>query len=417
MRQVLRILANDLTRRLRSPLAVILVLLIPIAMTLIVGLVFGGSGEVTLSKIKVLVVDNDDGLLSNFIIQGMRQDRLAEMLDIEIVDSLDAARSIGKGKASAVIEIPGRFTADLLDGKKVELKVVKNPAENFLPVIVEEVVLSMSVILDAGLKIFSEPLEHGRSIIKAGRWPDAGEIEVFLRESRRGIALTRGYLTDSLVTIRTETVTTGSEEEARGFNIFAYILPGSMMLGLLFISELVLRDIVRERRRGTLSRILVSPVGPGRVVAGKVASAFAITAASCLILLLVSRLGFGMDLGKPLPLVLHLLASILMCTGLMTFFYGFVRSERAADAVISILIVVVSLFGGSMLPFEQMGSTLQKIGRFSPVYWASDGFKMIFLSNAGVGEISGHLLVLLGIGLAGLIPGSIMLDLSIRKGG
>ena len=194
-------------------------------------------------------------------------------------------------------------------------------------------------------------------------------------------------------------------------------MPGAMMIGLLFIVELVLRDLLRERKAGTLKRILAAPVTTGQAVAGKVGAAFVITMIACLLLLAVSGLGFGVDLGDPLALFLQTVSTIMMCTGIMTFLYGAIKNERAADAVMSLVIIGMSLFGGSMVPIEQMPPSLQAAGRFSPVFWGADGMKNIFLFDAGVQDIRTHLLILSLIGILTIIPGSLLIRARISKGG
>ena len=73
MKAVLGILLNDIRRRLKNPMTVILMMLIPVTMTLIIGLVFGPEGDVGMPKIKVLIVDNDGGFFGGFLRQAMQQ--------------------------------------------------------------------------------------------------------------------------------------------------------------------------------------------------------------------------------------------------------------------------------------------------------------------------------------------------------
>ncbi len=425
MKEILGILTNDIRRRLKSPLSVILMILIPVSMTLIIGIVFGQSGEVTVPKIKVLLVDNDGGFFSGFLRQAMQQGELADMLDITEVSAAEGEAMMSEGKASALIEIPQGFTEKVLDGVPAEIRLVKNPSEYFLPLVVEEITKTMAVLLDGGSRIFSEPMTRMRSIIDGESWPSTGDMEEVINGARNGVILVYGYVADSLITFRDEVASAadtavaaaGEQEDSGGFNIFAFVMPGSMMIGLLFITELVLRDILRERTGGTLPRMLASPVTTSQVVAGKVGAAFAITMISCLILLLVSRIGFSVDLGDLPALLLHTVATILMCTGVMTFLYGAISSERAADAVMSVVIIAMALFGGSMVPYEQMPSALQAVGRFSPVFWAADGMKRIFLFDAGISDISVHLAILAALGVCSLIPGTLLIRSRIVKGG
>jgi hypothetical protein len=64
------IIKNDIKRRLRAPLATILFLIIPFAMTALIGMIFdpGVGGETKLPPIKVLLVDKDNNLASKFLI-------------------------------------------------------------------------------------------------------------------------------------------------------------------------------------------------------------------------------------------------------------------------------------------------------------------------------------------------------------
>ncbi len=423
MKTILGILANDIRRRLKNPLSVILMLLIPVSMTLIIGVVFGPEGDVDMPGIKVLIVDNDGGFFGGFLTQGMQQGALADMLDITKVSAAEGEEMMSGGKASALIEIPEGFTSNVLDGLPAEIRLVKNPSEYFLPLVVEEITKTMAVLLDGGTRIFNAPMTRMRSIIDRESWPEASDMEEVMNGARNGVILAYGYIAGSLIIFTDEvaalpdSVAAIDDPVVSDFNIFAYVMPGSMMIGLLFIVELVLRDLLRERKAGTLRRMLAAPVTTGQAVAGKVGAAFAITMISCLMLLAVSGLGFGVDLGDPLALFLQTVATILMCTGIMTFLYGAISNERTADAVMSVVIIAMALFGGSMVPIEQMPPALQAAGRFSPVYWASDGMKKIFILDAGVSDISTHLVILVLLGVCTIIPGTLLIQRRLAKRG
>jgi ABC-2 type transport system permease protein len=416
MRQILRIVMNDLRRRLRSPVAVILLMLIPVVITLIIGLVFGRSGEVSIPRITVLLDDRDGGMFGGFFSQAMRQDRFAEMIELVSVSGEEGERMMGEGKASALVVIPEHFTEHILDQVPDTVRVLKNPAETFLPVIVEEFVVTTALMLDRGNRIFSGQIGQIRSMFEGDRWPTGDEVQRFLDGAHDRFILIEAYIGDSLVSYEVADAVSEEPEDDGGFNLFALLLPGSLLIGLLFISEISMRDIFRERHAGTLGRLFTAPVGTGQYIAGKVLSTFCITALACIILLIVGRFGFGIDLGRPAPLVIHFVGTILMCTGLVTVFYGFIRTERAADAIMSIVIVVLALMGGSMVPYEQMGAGMRRVARFSPVFWANDGFKRIFLDDWGVPELGLHIAVLYGLAAITVVVGAVMLRRQIGKG-
>ncbi len=416
MNKVFLIVSNDLRRRLRAPVAVILLMLIPVVITLIIGLVFGRSGEVDLPRIKVLFVDNDGGIFGSFLEQAMRQEHFAEIIDLVPVSAEEGARMMEKGKASALIEIPEGFTEHILDGRADTVSVIKNPTEAFLPVIVEEIVVTTALMLDRLNRVFADQINEARSVLGGGGWPSGADFQRILDGAHDKIILAEGYVTDSLVSFEVRDEVSG-ETERTGFNLFAIIMPGSLLIGLLFISEISMREIFRERRSGTLGRLFSTPVDARHYIAGKVLSTFCLTGIACVILLIVARIGFRIDLGRPAPLLLHFVGTILMCTGLVTLFYGFIRTDRAADAIMSVVIVVITLVGGSMVPYEQMGAGMRRIARFSPVFWANDGFKKVFLEDWGIGQLALHSLILYGLAAFTIALGTVMLRRQIGKGG
>jgi len=399
MNTILLIVRNDVKRRLRSPVSVACMLLIPLGLTLIVGLVFGRHGEVKLSHIKVLLVDNDKGVGANFLKQGMTQGKLAELIDLVEVDAAQGLSLMDKGKASALIEIPKGFTSQLLDRKPAELRLIKNPGESFLPMIVEEITGTMAVMMDGTVRIFEKPIDEARSMLTAGRWPTAGELTKLLASAKPRIALVKGYIADTLISLTTETVSEPPGTPKEKFNFFAFIMPGSILIGLLFISEITMRDILREREAGTLGRVLAGPTRSAHVIAGKMLSAFVITLISCVLLIVVGRLGFGIAWGSPLKLGALIIGSILMCVGIMAFLYGFIKSERAADAMLPVIILLMCIFGGAMFPYEIMGPAMQEIATFSPAFWVIDGLKRISIEKCGWGGIARHLAIVYGVGV------------------
>ncbi len=409
MNAVFLIVRNDMKRRLRSPVSVICMLLIPLGLTLLVGLVFGRHGKVELSHIRVLVADSDKGFAATFLKQGMKQGKLAELIDLVEVDSAEGRSLMDRGKASALIEIPKGFTSSILDRKPAKLVLVKNPGEAFLPLIVEEITKTMAVMIDGTARIFEKPIGKARGMLESGRWPTAAELAGLLAEAKPRIELVRGYLADSLISIASETVSEPEAKPERAFNFFAFIMPGSILIGLLFISEITMRDILREREAGTLERIFAGPVRSGQVIAAKMLSSFAITLLACVLLIAVGRLGFGIAWGSPLKLAAHVAGSILMCVGIMAFLYGFIRSERAADAVLPVVIIVLCVFGGAMIPYETMSRAMQKAAVFSPAFWVIDGLKMISIEKAGWGGIAPHLAIVYGLGALTSVAGAAML--------
>jgi ABC-2 type transport system permease protein len=414
LRKIISIVRNDLIRRLKSPVGIIFIMLIPIVITLLIGLVFGGSGDTKLPRIRVLIVDKDEGLVSGFLRQSIQQDRMAEMFDPVVVEEEEGWSLINKGKASALIIIPENFTSRVLDQKPAVIKVVKNPSEDFLPVIVEEVVETFALVLERGVRVMADPISRVRGFFDSGRLPTGDEAVDVLESGRNTVVLVEGYLADSLITL--ETKVSAEEEKKESFNIFAFLMPGSLMIGILFISEMAMRDILREGQRGTLSRMLSSPLGAGQIVSAKILSAFLITGISMVVLVTLGKFAFNISWGDPLTLTIQTVGICAMSTGIMTFFYGIIRSEKLADAMLSVLIIVLALLGGSMIPYEQMGQGMRQVAHYSPVFWAIDGLKKIIFFSGKLGDIWINLVIMFSIAVPGMMIGAGILRRRIRSG-
>jgi hypothetical protein len=124
------IIRNDIQRRMKAPMATILFLVIPLAMTALIGMIFdpGSGGESKLPPIRLLLVDKDKGLASKFLIGAFDQKELKEMFQVTLVEEAEGEKLMQKGKASALLLIPEHFSRDLADQKVCTLEVVKNPS-------------------------------------------------------------------------------------------------------------------------------------------------------------------------------------------------------------------------------------------------------------------------------------------------
>ncbi|MCX6555098.1 MAG: ABC transporter permease, partial [Candidatus Aminicenantes bacterium] len=261
------IIKNDIKRRLRAPLATILFMIIPFAMTALIGMIFdpGSGNETKLPPIKVLLVDKDQNLASKFLIGAFDQKQLKEMFQATTVSEAEGEKLMKKGKASAMIIIPERFSEDLADQKTSRLVVVKNPAEEFLPNVVEEFANTMAVGFSGLAQVFADELKIIKMVGNSSLEKlSIAELTPFLEMSRVKIMTVKKFLSPLLVGLKTGSIAkpgqaaqspkgtgataqppkgTGATAQPQGFNIFAYILPGMLIMFLLFIIEAFMREI------------------------------------------------------------------------------------------------------------------------------------------------------------------------------
>src|SRR5258707_7455286 len=123
------LLAKDLRRAWRNPLPWLLNLALPLCITAVIGLVFGGnSGDKNqLGRIKFAVVDEDQSALSKLLRGAANQDKNGQYLESVYLERAAALQQLNNSKLSAVLIIPAHFTSNYLTGGNVRLELVKNP--------------------------------------------------------------------------------------------------------------------------------------------------------------------------------------------------------------------------------------------------------------------------------------------------
>ncbi len=153
------LIRKDLLRRWHSPLATIVMIVFPLFMSLAIGSISGGGGGGSeFPRIKVLLQNNDqDGFLSNAIMGMAGQGEGQEYLEVVEVGP-EGAAMMEEGKASAMVVLPDSFTARVFNREKVEIAVVRNPAEGIKPEIVAQGTDVVATYLDQASRLLTEEL-------------------------------------------------------------------------------------------------------------------------------------------------------------------------------------------------------------------------------------------------------------------
>lgn len=375
------IIRNDIKRRLKAPMATVLFLVIPLAMTAVIGMIFdpGEDNRTKLPPIRLLVVDNDRDLASKFLLGALDQKELKEMFQVTLTDAATGEALMQKGKASAMLVIPEHFSADLADQKPAALEVVKNPSEEFLPGVAEEFAATLAVGFSAIAQVFADELQAVQSVRNlALESVTIADMTPFLEKARAKFIALKATLSPLLLSVAASTTKKpGQESRPSGFNIFSYIFPGMLIMFLLFIIEPSLREIQNERADGKTRRMMFSPLSGRELVTARLFSAWLIGMLVCLASMAAGTLLFGISWGN-LPLQLALAAATCFCcAALFAMLNAFFKNKNQAGAFASPIILVFSAFGGSMLPLEQLPAGMRWVGQFTVNHWFITGCRAV----------------------------------------
>lgn len=374
------LLAKDLRRALRNPVPYLIHLGLPLVITALLGLVFGNAGRSDgggLGRIRLVIVDEDDSLLTRLFRGVVNQEQVSRHLDVSFLARDEALRRITNNLAAAALILPADFTRRYLSGAgPVTLTLVKNPAQQFHPAIVEEGAAALTTALNAVARNFRPTLTEWRDLFERDPRPGFREVGDLVAKTGERFDLARKRLDPIPVTYTRDTkepVATdaaGTPASVGGFDIFAFLLPGLTAMFLLFLADVAMRDLHREVRFRTFDRYVTLPPGVTVFVLSKVLFTFVVLILGCAILLGGGSLLFGFRWRDPWAVVGLAAGLSLFSGGLMAALNAWIGSERKADVINSMVGMMLGLAGGCAFPAAALPDFLRNhVTPWMPPNW------------------------------------------------
>ena len=307
-------------------------------------------------------------------------DQLKKMFQVTVTDEADGRKRMGGGKASAMVVIPKGFTLDLLEAKPVTLLVVKNPAEQFLPDVVEEFMNTMAVMLSGVVQAFAEEVKGIRALLdlKLDGFPWESLAPEFGKAQKKVIAAAK-YLDPLLIRLKTEeTKAAGAKNELH---------PGGPLLDHPPRHGGHVPAVHRPdpdagyhlRARGRQAPAHDDHARSGRSSSSAPASfgGWVMGLVVLLVMVAAGTLVFRVHWG---PFGYFLILGAVASFWTAAFFallHALVRNRNQAGALSAPIILAFSLFGGSMMNPEVMPKAFLTVGLLTPNRWFIDGAALV----------------------------------------
>jgi len=160
---------------------------------------------------------------------------------------------------------------------------------------------------------------------------------------------------------------------------------GTAVMMLLFSVVGIGMGLLDEKQEGTLKRLLYSPMNPINILFGKMLSANIISILQLLVMFVFASLVFGLDIGAHLPgMLITIVATAFACSAFGVLLASFAKNRQQVQGLSTLIILVMSAIGGSMIPLFFMPVFMQKLAVISVNYWSIQGFYDIFWRNLAV---------------------------------
>jgi drug efflux transport system permease protein len=188
-----------------------------------------------------------------------------------------------------------------------------------------------------------------------------------------------------------------------------YIVPG--IIGVLLSLTLVLitsMSIVRERERGTLEQLVVTPIDKTSIMLGKILPFLLIGYVQISVILVLGRLLFRVPIMGSLSLLYLLSFSFIIASlALGLLMSTLVKTQVQAMQLSFLFLLPNILLSGFMFPRQAMPALAQWIGAALPLTYFLTILRGVLLKGVGIGHLWPQALALVGFAV-GLIAFSVL---------
>lgn len=345
---------KELLQLRRDRLTLSMMVMLPVMQLLL----FGYAINTDVRHIPTVVFDQDASAASRDLARGMEATGFYDIVG-HVAGYGDVERALRAGHAKVALVIPARYGSDLTRGRPT----------------------TVQLVVDG-----TDPQTVGSATNTAAGLVAARSAE--LRVARVGPG-------GALQPIQLEPATWYNPE----LRTAVYVVPG--LVGVILTMTMVMLTamaIARERERGTLEQLIVSPVRRVELVIGKIAPFIVIGYVQMTLILLAGRVVFGVPLvGSTLLLYAVSFLFIAANLALGLFFSTLAQTQQQAMQMSFFFMLPNILLSGFMFPFEGMPRPAQWLSTALPLTHFLRIVRGITLKGSVFSDFSGEVAWLLGL--------------------
>jgi ABC-2 type transport system permease protein len=339
------IIERELRRFRRSPILIVMSMIMPIAQLIVLGYAFGGN----VKHLKLAIVDQDHGVpairvreLASAIASGART-----IDTFDYADQGEALTDLRNGHMNGVLTIPPDFSRRVLAKNDPRVALIEDNTDNFVSV-------ALAGTLGSMLSTYGQPV----TVERVPSQPTLDLVEVYPYVP---------YL--------------------------QYLLPGSVVMSI-FMMVMIGGGIIfiDDKARGLHEGYLVTPITKFQLIAGFNVSGTIKAVIAGMFLMIIGSFIAGIP--NPLdPFRLFRLFVVIVVTSFALISLMFLLMVRVTDpllprAMFGVLNTVLYFPSGAVYPQQGFPGWMQVIAVADPFTYAVHAFKCLLLKNTGFTAIS-----------------------------
>ena len=406
--KIFDIALKDLTRSFRSAFAIVFMFGLPLLVTGMFYLMFGNtgrSGEFNLPRTKVIVANLDQGgprlqvsaknipggakahTMGELVLSILQSEELADLIDISLASSAQAARAAVDGQiAQVAVIIPADFSIKFADpDAQAVIQFYQDPTLTIGPAVIRSI---LNRFMDgmAGVKIavnvFLDEAPPGDDGLAGQVVQQYLDVSLVQTEDLAG----------ALLDTRRSTAAEAPQSNANGnmmVRMLGAIMGGMMVFYAFFTGTSTAQSILKEEEERTLPRLFTTPTPQAVILSGKFLSVFVTVLVQVVVLIIAARLIFGIQWGEPASVALVAAGIVLIASTFGICVNSLLKNTKQSSAIFGGVLALTGMLGMISI-FALNSPTATPLGDTVPLMvpqgWAIRGLLQT-MSGARVGDL------------------------------
>ncbi|MFM8411812.1 MAG: ABC transporter permease [Alphaproteobacteria bacterium] len=359
MRNVYHLALKEFLHLWRDRRTLVFLLLMPSILTVLFGYAIGNP-KVTALRTRVL--DRDGGRIGSEYVEAIESSLTFKPDVVEGASDADVARAeedLRADRIAAFVVLPEGLTRDADEGRPVKVRVVVDGSDTFAaPAVLRELgstTVQQNSFLAANLRV-----RDGKA-----RTTEDGLHQVSPIELAHELRFNPDLKTQN------------------------FVMPGVIGLILQLLTVIVMStSIARERERGTMDQLAVTPLTPTEIFVGKLLPYFLISLVVTVNVMVLAWWLFGVSLKGHLPVVAALVVSfVLGSLGVGQVISIVSRNQSQAVQLAVFFILPAFVLSGAFTPIETQPEAVRPIAYLFPLTYFCRGFRAALLRQATMSDL------------------------------
>ncbi|HUG31623.1 MAG TPA: ABC transporter permease [Acidimicrobiia bacterium] len=374
--KALSIALVDVKRMIRERSNIFFVFILPIALVLLIGVQFGGGGQLSIG-----VSQEDDSPIAEAIVSALEARGSLRVVSFDSSDEVVTATE--RGSVQVGVLLPAGIDRDAVSGDRIEIGYVNRPdgiGSQIQSIVSSSIARVMTSVGAAQFAVAETGAGFDASLGSAERL--AGRAEP----------------------IEVEATTVGEAifpETMGQFDLGA----ASQLTLFVFLTALAgSSSLILSRQLGISTRMMSTPTPLRTIVFGESLGRFGTALLQGVYIVVFTLILFQVDWGDPLGATLILVALSAVGAGAGMLMGSTFRNDQQAAGIAVVLALGLAALGGAMMPLELFSPTMRQVAHVTPHAWALDAFAELVRRGGNtldilpeLGVLAAYAVVLLGL--------------------